>query len=267
MHAANAAGVCWASRARTAASGTAANISSIAATCCLPANPAERLYPATWLERPKRDAAAAPPIRHAPHAKTAGWSNAAAAMVNSLAASAIPHVSGKRSRRVGSGAPSKSRELEPNAERVCRFKDTHGSEGVGPNRPVGLLHRVCKSGRSGMPHHATARSLEADMVSSTVALAVFGIGADALPLRCQGRHRPGCATIARAPGAAQRYSLSLFAPKPRTTRTPFLARSIDNTRPYRNYIPIRDFRETRKGPRSSRWQFDFSALRHRLVNC
>ncbi|MDD7973385.1 hypothetical protein [Roseinatronobacter alkalisoli] len=33
---------------------------------------------------------------------------------------------------------------------------------IGPNRPVGILHGVRQSGRSGMAQHATAASLIAD---------------------------------------------------------------------------------------------------------
>lgn len=121
MAAANAVGGCWASPGRMAASGIAASMSSIAATCCPPANPAEPLCPAARMERPRFDVAAVPPIPGAPNAKMAGWSNAAAALESSLAASVIRPASGKRKYRAVIGPQSRSRDAETGPEMRCTF--------------------------------------------------------------------------------------------------------------------------------------------------
>ena len=121
MAAANAVGGCWASPGRMAASGIAASMSSIAETCCPPANPAAPPCHAARMERPKFDVAAVPAIRRAPNAKMAGWSNAAAVMESSLAASAIRPASGKRKYRAVTGPQSRSRDAETGPDMRCAF--------------------------------------------------------------------------------------------------------------------------------------------------
>jgi hypothetical protein len=120
MAAANAVGGCWASPGRMAASGIAASMSSIAETCCPPANPAEPLCHAApmeydrgsmWLRCQLSDAAR--------NAKMAGWSNAVAVMESSSAASAIRPVSGKRKYRAVNGPPSRSRDAETGPDMRC----------------------------------------------------------------------------------------------------------------------------------------------------
>ncbi len=118
MTAANAAGGCWALPGKMAASGIAASMSSIAETCCPPANPAEPRCRALRMERSRFDVSAVPAIRPVQNAKMAGWSNAVAPMENSLAASAIRPAWGKRKCRVVIGPQPRNRgaETEPDKD-------------------------------------------------------------------------------------------------------------------------------------------------------
>ena len=74
---------------RMVASGIAASISSIVATCCLPARPASRHCRVTPIDRQKFGAPAVPAIRPVRNAKMAGWWSAPAHTGVSSAVSGI----------------------------------------------------------------------------------------------------------------------------------------------------------------------------------